>query len=114
MSELGRVEFSVEGSTGTPYDVTFVLREDSNLSAYCTCPAGQNGMYCKHRFAILSGDGRAITSGKPEHIVLVQEWLAGSDVEAAMQRVVELEKEAAKAKRAVSAAKKDLAAAMRD
>jgi len=48
------VSFSVQGSAPEPYHVLF-RRNGANLSAYCTCPAGENGMYCKHRIRILQG-----------------------------------------------------------
>jgi uncharacterized Zn finger protein len=53
--------FIVQGSADEPYKVTF-RRKGNNLSAYCTCPAGENGQYCKHRFRILAGCDDGIVS----------------------------------------------------
>lgn len=48
--------FLVQGSAEEPYKVTF-KKNGSNLSAYCTCPAGENCQFCKHRFRMaLSGN----------------------------------------------------------
>lgn len=106
------VRFLVQGSAAEPYEVTF-RKAGSNLSAFCTCPAGENGQYCKHRFRILEGSSEAIVSENSEEVPIVGGWLPGTDVAAAMQAVVAAEQELEHAKRVVSSAKKDLAAAMR-
>ena len=111
MDEIG---FEVQGSASEPYRVTFVRRSPTNLSAYCSCPAGENGQYCKHRFAILDGAENGLVSSNASDIQIVQSWLPGTDVEAALLRVRELEKEAEKIKRELSSAKHALARAMRD
>jgi len=38
---MDKVFFLVQGSAAEPYEVVFKLRDDNNLSAYCTCQAGQ-------------------------------------------------------------------------
>lgn len=111
MEEIG---FLVQGSSEEPYRVVFTRRSPENLSALCTCGAGVNGQYCKHRFAILAGDVAAIISGNEGDVPVVQSWLAGTDVELAMRRLRDLELEAMRTKDAISAAKKELARSMRD
>ena len=108
-----RAEFLVQGSAPDPYAVTFV-KDDDNLSAYCTCPAGENGQYCKHRFAILSGIKTGIISDNANEVLMVKAWLVGADVQAAMLEVAAAEREAESAKKRLTAAKKVLAAGMRD
>ena len=49
------IVFLVQGSAPEPYHVLFRRRDRTNLSAYCTRPAGENGMYCNHRIHILQG-----------------------------------------------------------
>lgn len=105
--------FLVQGSASEPYEVVF-RRDGSNLSAYCTCPAGTNGMYCKHRFAILKGLAKGVVSENASEVAEVAAWLPGTDVEAAMADVEALEAEANQIKNALSKAKKNLAKAMRD
>ena len=58
---MEEITFLVQGSAIDPYRVTFT-KNKNNLNAFCTCPAGENGQYCKHRLAILGGDVSAITS----------------------------------------------------
>ncbi len=94
--------------------MTFTNKGGGNVSAYCTCPAGQNGMYCKHRFGILSGQSDGIVSGNESDIPSVQAWLPGSDIDRAMDDVRKAEAAADAAKRALTASKKALALAMMD
>ena len=70
-----KIEFLVQGSQVEPYIVTF-SKHDDNFIATCTCAAGENGMYCKHRFNILSGIKSNIVSANLEdvnEIVLVHQ-----------------------------------------
>ena len=106
-------KFLVQGSASEPYEVVF-RRDASNLSAFCTCPAGTNGMYCKHRFAILKGLAKGIVSGNESQVAEVAGWLPGTDVEAALAQVEALEDQANQIQKALSEAKKDLAKAMRN
>ena len=106
------IRFMVQGSAAEPYEVTF-QKAGENLSAFCTCPAGENGQYCKHRFRILEGSMEGIVSGNTGQVPTVVAWLPGTDVAAAMAAVVAAEREFERAKQVVSRAKKNLAGAMR-
>lgn len=105
--------FLVQGSAEEPYKVTF-KKNGSNLSAYCTCPAGDNGQFCKHRFRILDGCDDGIVSDNKEEVIIVKSWLRGTDVEAALNEVAEKERAIEKIKQDLSAAKKKLARIMND
>lgn len=109
-----QVVFEVQGSAPDPYRVIFVRRNLNNLSAYCSCPAGVVGQYCKHRFAILEGSAGGIVSPNVDEVNLVRSWIPGSDVEKALLKVRDLEKEASRIKNELSNAKKAVAKAMRD
>ena len=110
---MENIFFLVQGSAEEPYKVTF-KKKNSNLSAYCTCPAGENGQYCKHRFRILDGCNEGIVSGNKEEVVIVKSWLAGTDVEAALLEVAEKERIFEKVKKDLSIAKKKLSRVMLD
>ena len=101
-------EFLVQGSAPEPYRVLF-QRNDKNLSAYCTCPAGEEGMHCKHRIRILQGSTEGIVSHNETDVAVVAGWLVGTDVELALRRVISLESEAARVTQALRLAKKALA-----
>lgn len=104
--------FLVQGSAEEPYEVEF-QKDGDNLNCYCTCPAGQNGMYCKHRFNILKGISKGIVSDNAAEVPEVASWLPGTDVAAAIVTVENIEQEAAAIKKKLSTAKKALATAMR-
>jgi len=103
--------FLVKGSTTKPYEITFI-KDGSSLTALCTCPAGQFGNSCKHRVAILDGDASAISSDNSSKAPLIVEWLAGTDVEAALGAMREAEKDPGKGKQDVADLKKKLSRAM--
>src|SRR6266567_3653750 len=89
--------FFVQGSAKEPYKVTF-QKNGNNLSAYCTCPAGDNGQYCKHRFNILGKILAGIVSGNEIDVEIVESWLSGTDVEAALNELMDAEEKFALAK----------------
>jgi SWIM zinc finger len=106
------IDFLVQGSASDPYTVSFV-RDDGKLSAYCNCPAGSNGQYCKHRLSIIEGKAVAIVSPNAHEIALVLTWLPGSALETAMAELRAAERDPARTKESVAAAKKRIALAMR-
>lgn len=103
--------FMVKGSSPEPYKVTFT-KNKNNINAFCTCLAGENGQYCKHRFAIMAGDGKAVVSSNKDKVVIVKSWLPGSDLEEALMELAEAEHEHEKAKKRLTAAKKNVARAL--
>ena len=107
-------EFLVQGSAPQPYLVSFRRRDAKNISAYCTCPAGESGMACKHRVRILRGLIEGVVSKNTADVTTVAGWLAGSDVGTALRTIDELEKEAERIKKALTAAKKALAQCLLD
>ena len=107
-------EFLVQGSAPEPYRVSFWRPDTHNISAYCSCPAGESGMYCKHRIRILRGLLDGVVSKNTADVTTVAGWLAGSDVETALRTVDQLEKEAERIKKALSAAKKALSQCLLD
>lgn len=103
--------FLVKGSSAEPYEVTFI-KDGSSLTAICTCPAGTYGNFCKHRISILDGNFASISSDNANQAATVIGWLAGTDVEAALDEMREAEKIADPEKKALNAAKRRLARAM--
>ena len=112
--DIQKISFKVQGSATEPYKITFIKRSDMNLSAYCSCPAGKYGQICKHRFNIFDGLTKGIVSENLDDVKIVQSWLTGTDVESALIKMRELDVKAKKINKALSAAKKDVAKAMRD
>lgn len=105
--------FTVQGSAPEPYTV-IVSRKGDNLTATCTCPAGQNGTHCKHRLRILLGDESDIVSDNIAEVSLAADLLAGTDVERAVTLLGEAEEQLSIAKRLVRDRKKMLARVLVD
>lgn len=104
---MDRFEFLVRGEAAEPYRVSF-RREGRNLSAHCTCPEGQGGKYCDHRINILRGSIESVVSENAADAATVASWLKGTDVDAALQSVIRLEKEARRINQALGEAKQTL------
>ena len=111
---MKEILFEVQGSASEPYVVIFVKRSDTNLSAYCSCPAGRYGQYCEHPFNILDGVTTGIVSDNLDDVKIVQSWLSGTDVEEALIKLRKLEAEEKRLKKKLSTAKKEVARAMSD
>lgn len=81
--------FEVQGSGDSIYEVKFIKRSETNISAYCTCMAGSKGQYCKHRFNIINGSAKGVVSDNADEVALVASWIPGSDIGEAMEKVKE-------------------------
>jgi uncharacterized Zn finger protein len=102
---MKEIEFLVQGSAPEPYRVTFI-KGQKNFNAYCTCPAGENGQNCKHRFAILAGDVNAVISKNKDQVASVRLWLSGTDLENALVELAEAEHGYSAAKERLTIAKR--------
>jgi uncharacterized Zn finger protein len=101
----------VKGSASEPYELTFI-KDGASLTALCNCPAGTFGNLCKHRVAILDGDSSAVVDDDGGKTGSVVEWLIGTDVEAALIEMREVEATSSTPKSDLVAAKRKLAKAM--
>ncbi|OGV70182.1 MAG: hypothetical protein A2283_24170 [Lentisphaerae bacterium RIFOXYA12_FULL_48_11] len=110
---MNEVRFKVQGSATEPYDVVF-NKTGNNLTAHCTCPAGEMRQHCKHRIHILLGDTEGIVSQNKNDIAIVLSWLPGSDVEVCLKEFNEAEQAQNAAKKRLEVAKKKLAKALTD
>jgi len=106
------IQFLVQGSASEPYKVRFE-KSGRNVNAFCTCPAGANGQYCKHRFNIMAASRKGIVSANGDLVATVKSWLQGSDIEQALSELAEAEHEHEQAKARLKKAKIGIAAAMR-
>jgi len=108
---MEQLTLQVKGSSSDPYELTFIKDGDS-LTALCTCPAGNFGGSCKHRVAIFDNDAAAVVDSDEGKVAVVVEWLAGTDVEAALQEMRDASAAPHATKASLAAAKKKLARAM--
>lgn len=110
---MDEIEFLIQGSAPNPYRVVF-KKVGANLTATCTCPAGEVGQYCKHRIRIIMGDPTGIVSENNTAVSDIQNWVRGTDVEKALFDLNEAEQQFEEAKKRVSQIKKRLARTLRD
>jgi len=106
-----RLHFEVTGSKGNVYEVK-VEKEGANINAYCTCQAGVNGLYCKHRFALMDGDISNLASRNPQDVEKFRIAMRGTDLEAAYKEFLKADTQFQEAKKSLDGAKKNLAKAM--
>ena len=105
---MPRVEFVIEGSQGDGYDVVFEISEGV-ARASCTCQAGINGQFCKHRTAMLDGDISSLRSTNASSVTELKAMLQGTDLAVAYADLLTATRAHEQAKRALDAAKKRLA-----
>lgn len=103
--------FQVQGSAPDPYEVRFI-RSVEALNAFCSCPAGTYGTYCKHRLAIMSGDSSRVVSENAREVEVVQLWLKETPLAEALHELAEAERELKRARRRVTSAKRRVSEAM--
>lgn len=94
-----------------PDEVDF-HRESDKLKAFCTCRAGENRTYCKHRLNLLAGSKRNIVSGNASDVAVIQKWLSGTPLEATIAEYNNAEADVEAAKNALTAVKRELARVM--
>jgi hypothetical protein len=110
--EMRQIEFTVRGTRGDLYTCSFE-RDGDNLNAFCTCPDGRAGSYCKHRFALIDGNRNIVVSDNAHQVDDLPEMIAGTDVELALIALTEAIESFEDAETALAAAKRNLATAMR-
>lgn len=109
---MEQLRFFVQGSEPEPYEVTFGRQDGQRLIALCTCAAGQNGTYCKHRFNLLDGVLTGVVSGNESDLRILASWLPGSNLADCLEDLAEAERQRQIADGMVKKAKKKLADTM--
>ncbi|EPX85967.1 SWIM zinc finger protein [Rubellimicrobium thermophilum DSM 16684] len=80
----------VSRTTGELYEI-HLSRKDGRLTCRCTCPAARNGRLCKHRLSLLDGDLSDVRSpGSPDRETIL-DLLRGTEVEALIGELREME-----------------------
>jgi hypothetical protein len=106
------ITFAVQGSSPEPYCVTF-QRDQSELRAFCSCQAGQNGIYCKHRIGLLRGVVDGLVGGNIDELILLANWLPDSQLGFALRQFDAAEFALEQAKDHLASTKKAVSSAMR-
>ena len=57
-----------------------VTKDESGLSFYCDCPAGERGRICKHKKALAEGDeGMLFADDQIQNFKTIMEWVTQSE-----------------------------------
>jgi DNA polymerase III subunit epsilon len=81
------LRFFVKGNTGNIYEIA-ARRIDDELQTDCTCQAGQNRIWCKHRAALLNGDVSNLLSDNLSDVMKLAKMAAGVEVQPRDRRSV--------------------------
>ena len=102
--------FDIKGSSST-YEVIF-LKEGTSVTITCNCPAGNQGLHCKHRIALLKGDASAVISKNAQDAEKLPEIIKGTSLASAFNNYMILEKNFEETKKELAISKKILAREM--
>lgn len=91
MTTENRIEISVRGSSGNSYTVRFSL-EENRITAFCSCPAGDNQQLCKHVIRIMNGDDSILyDSSQKQDFVAISSHLKRTTVPSLLSKLSESE-----------------------
>lgn len=98
-------------STGEVY-VLEAAKTAASARLSCSCQAGQNGMFCKHRGFLFSGQLDQLLDATPEKVKEFAELFAGHQCFERFAEIAALEDEASQIKKRLAKAKKALATSL--
>ncbi|WP_130472284.1 SulP family inorganic anion transporter [Candidatus Magnetaquicoccus inordinatus] len=108
----------LEAETGREHLQLTFRREGSNLTASCSCKQEEEeeAPFCNHRLAILTGELTEITllDGSARDVKEIQNMLRGTDVEMALNSLLQADKAMQSLSRELFQAKEELGKALRD
>lgn len=109
---MRNIVIEVYGSEGDVYEVAFTALSGKPLAS-CTCKAGSNGQFCKHRLALLAGDmGRLVDKSKAAEVKDVLGWAEFAPILGQVSRLHEIEAQIDELEKARSALKKAVGKAL--
>jgi hypothetical protein len=95
----------VSSRSGETYHLK-AQRAPGGVRFTCTCAAGENGSYCRHRLDLLAGVVGELRSGSAADVQALAVWAQGTALEQSIAEMAALEKAQADLKRRLSAVKK--------
>ena len=86
--------YAASRSQPEPYEVMFEFDDDS-LMIYCSCPAGEKNMHCRHRINLIQNQSQALANPHDTEqlraLQKAQEWVNRTTCRQEIQRLRELE-----------------------
>lgn len=108
MNMINYIEILAKSSSGNPHTVRFYL-EENEISAFCSCPAGDNRKLCKHVKRIIAGDDSILFDSNQKNIFLkISSHLERTSIPILLSELNESEILLEKAQKNVKKAKKAL------
>jgi len=105
----------VKSSSQSEPRTVHVIQDDSGLSFFCDCPAGNWGRMCKHKTALASGnDNMLYDEDQRENFEKVMDWVAQSGYPELMQELKEAENELEPAKENLRDIKEKISRVMKE
>ncbi len=99
-------------SSDIPYTVKWHL-EENKISVFCSCPAGDNRMLCKHVRKIIAGDNSILyDKNQKKEMEAIRNHLKETEIPLLLSELEKHESLLEKAKRNVEEAKKKLSNAI--
>ncbi|MFV1585554.1 BRCT domain-containing protein [Phaeobacter sp. JH20_32] len=77
-------------SSGNRYKI-IIQQENDGISLSCNCPAGTSGGFCKHRFALIGGDTKAVVEANGD-VKAIPGMVQGTELEAVINRMHDQER----------------------
>jgi uncharacterized Zn finger protein len=105
MTEL---HFFVRSSSSEEVYSVKAYRTKNGVRFSCSCPAGENGIHCKHRTSLVMGDVTHLLEYAEADVAALHALLNDSKIPETVAEILRLEKIADAAKRDLSSAKKRL------
>ncbi len=105
-------DFKVLGSEGDIYEIGFT-QSPEGLKVTCSCKAGQNGMFCRHRMQLLAGDFSELQDKeKVVELKAVLNWEEFNPIKKDIIELYEVQKKIDELDRIKSKLKKSVASAI--
>lgn len=90
-----------------------VTKDESGLSFFCDCPAGNWGRICKHKMALATGNDKMLfDEDQRENFNQVRDWVAQSGYPDLLKELKEAEKEMGSAREKIQDIKTRITRAM--
>lgn len=105
------MQFIVRSSSSEEEYQIRVFQGAAGIGIACTCMAGSNGQICKHRLALIAGDGAAVVRSS-HSLADLAAALAGGDILEALALLKTQEAVVAREQAKLKAVKKAVAAVM--
>lgn len=97
-----------KSSSGNPYTVKFYI-EENTISAFCSCPAGEYRMLCKHVLKMINGDESILNDSTQKHLLSqIASHMNNTAIPTLLSELDKSEKLLSKAQRDAKKAKKNL------